>query len=270
MPRDLIHKRTRRQFQEHLVSSILREIELEFDSAGVEYVQLPDEKLPQGQRRGLVECYYASIDWSSWPDVSKILEVYGNIISSAEQGDTEAAKQLIQLIEKDGYEYSAGTIRPKAGMHHLTALSEMTGKLDAPELAMQISRLNEAVNEDPRLAIGQAKELVETVCKTILRERGKPVQGNPKVTALVKQTASELRLLPEDVPDERKGVETIRRVLSNLAQIAQGLAELRNLFGTGHGADGAMPALGTGHARLAVGAATTLCVFLLHYHEQRP
>jgi hypothetical protein len=31
---------------------------------------------------------------------------------------------------------------------------------------------------------------------------------------------------------------TIRRILSNLAQIAQGAAELRNTYGTGHGRAG--------------------------------
>jgi hypothetical protein len=35
-----------------------------------------------------------------------------------------------------------------------------------------------------------------------------------------------------------KGAETIKRVLSNLPTIVQGLAELRGLTGTGHGKEG--------------------------------
>lgn len=35
--------------------------------------------------------------------------------------------------------------------------------------------MRESVDEDPALAVGTAKELIETVCKTIMEERGKPV-----------------------------------------------------------------------------------------------
>ena len=37
----------------------------------------------------------------------------------------------------------------------------------------------------------------------------------------------ELKLLPDDIPDQAKGVETIRRTLSNLGAIVSGLAEIR-------------------------------------------
>src|SRR5947209_5042830 len=58
--------------------------------------------------------------------------------------------------------------------------------------------------------------------------------------------------------------------LNNLATISQGLAELRNPFGTGHGKDAGSRGLNKRHARLAVGAATTLGVFLFETHQERP
>lgn len=57
--------------------------------------------------------------------------------------------------------------------------------------------------------------------------------------------------------------------MSNLGTIAQGLGELRNLYGTGHGRTGATRGLKPRHARLAVGSAATLATFLLETHEER-
>ena len=61
----------------------------------------------------------------------------------------------------------------------------------------------------------------------------------------------------------------IRRMLSNLNQVSQGIAELRNLYGTGHGRDGRFIGLKPRHAKLAVGAAATLGTFLLETHLER-
>ena len=52
-----------------------------------------------------------------------------------------------------------------------------------------------AVESDPALAIGSAKDLIETCCKTILAEGGKPAKGTEDVLELVKATRTELKLL---------------------------------------------------------------------------
>jgi hypothetical protein len=139
---------------------------------------------------------------------------------------------------------------------------------NAVHLAEQIRRIEQAIDTDPALAVGTAKELVEAVCKTILAERGKPVDGTPDFPALTKMTALELRLVPDSVPKAAKGAETIRRLLGNLGTVAQGLAELRNLYGTGHGKHGATQPIKPRHARLAVGAAATLATFLYETHKE--
>lgn len=63
-------------------------------------------------------------------------------------------------------------------------------------------------------------------------------------------------------------METIRRLLSNLATITSGIAELRNSYGTGHGKAASSKGLGPRHAKLAVGAASTLAVFLAETHRE--
>ena len=140
---------------------------------------------------------------------------------------------------------------------------------DAAYIDQQVKRISDSVDNDPELAIGTAKELVESCCRTILEERGKPVQGKPEIPALTKATMKELRLVPEGVPEGAKGCEIIRRLLSNLGTVVQGLAELRGLYGTGHGKEGRTRSLKPRHAKLAAGAAATLVTFLFETHKER-
>ncbi len=140
---------------------------------------------------------------------------------------------------------------------------------DASYVNAQITRMESAVENDPGLAIGTAKELVETVCKTILEERGKTIETNLELPKLVKQTATELKLTPSDIPDEAKASESIKRLLKNLADITYGVAELRNSYGTGHGKSAKSRGLSSRHAKLAVGAASTLAIFLVETHGEQ-
>lgn len=140
---------------------------------------------------------------------------------------------------------------------------------DAEYVGKQIERMETAIHDDPSLAIGTAKELVETCCKTILEECHVEFSSNLDLAQLVKKTARELALTPEDIPDGAKAAKTIKRLLSNLASITQGMAELRNSYGTGHGKSASAKGLQPRHAKLAVGAASTLVVFLLETYNER-
>ena len=64
------------------------------------------------------------------------------------------------------------------------------------------------------------------------------------------------------------GSDIIKRLLSNLGTIGNGLAELRGLYGTGHGKHGKTSGLSARHAKLAVGAATPLATFLFDTHKE--
>ena len=151
----------------------------------------------------------------------------------------------------------------------LDRLVDIAGVADLTQLRAQIGRIRQAVSVDPALAIGSAKELVETVCKTLLNEMRVELPAKPDVPALVRTTARALRLLPEDVPEASRGRDISRRILQNLASIGSGLAELRNLYGTGHGQSGRTRGLSPRHARLAIGAMSTLAIFLFETYEAR-
>jgi len=280
MAKDLISKKTRNEFREYFVGTSLREIEMEFDAADVPFDGDYDPNL-SGQRRSLVEQYYHAVDFSKWKDVRKILTVYENVLAELE-ARTEENKgsewetqvkgyfnSLKKWIERDGYLYTNGRLLPVDKSAQIHEVTEVANRFDIPELQRQIERMRDSVEDDPDLAIGTAKELVETTCKTILTEREVEHEDDWEIMKLVKETRKSLGLVPDEVPDSAKGSEVIRRLLSNLGTIAQGLGELRNLYGTGHGRAGRRKGLSPRHARLAVGSAATLATFLLETHEQR-
>jgi hypothetical protein len=148
---------------------------------------------------------------------------------------------------------------------------EVAARVDAVHLSQQVTRMEGAVDSDPELAIGTAKEFVESICKTILDERNESFGSRDDVPTLVRKTMRVLQLTPDDVAQTARAAETVRRMLMNLATIVQGSAELRNVYGTGHGKSKAQgrQRLAPRHARLAVGAAATLGVFLFETHEAR-
>ena len=280
MSADLISIKTRQLFREYFVGTTLRFISDEFDAARVDCDSAYQPPV-SGARRSLVEQYFHSVNWTDWRDVKKVLQVFESILHTAENviqnagADSEFSKRLkaemdnmLYYLRKDGFQYVDGRIVSGAGMPSLDGIKENAAEFDAKHLAEQIRRIEQSIESDPPLAIGTAKELIETTCKTILAERGKPVSGTPDIPTLTKETLKELKLVPDSVPDSARGSDVIRRLLSNLGTIGNGLAELRGLYGTGHGKHGQTSGLNARHAKLAVGAAATLTTFLFETHKE--
>ena len=280
MSQGLLSIKTRQVFREIMVGWVLREISDEFDAAKVD-CELSFQPPVSGQRRTLVEQYYHTVDWADPRQVRRVLQVFENVLHRAEELAEEETltpewqeqrkkevEKLIHFLKRDGFQWVGGRIVSGAWIPSLVSIKDTAAVFDAKHMADQIRRMESAVESDPSLAIGTAKELIETCCKTILSERGKPVTGTPDVSTLTKETLKELKLIPEGIHDATRGADVIKRLLSNLGTIGNGLAELRGLYGTGHGKHGRTTGLGPRHAKLAVGAAATLTVFLFETHKE--
>lgn len=182
--------------------------------------------------------------------------------------DCAQSNVLIQCNDDLANECRKIAHRLLAGKINLNPLKETVVVFDAKHLAEQIRRIEQSIESDPSLAIGTAKELIETCCKTILAERGKPVAGCPDIPVLTKETLKELKLVPDGIPESARGSDVVKRLLQNLGTIGNNLAELRGLYGTGHGKHGKAEGLTPRHAKLAVGAASTLATFLFDTHKE--
>lgn len=189
----------------------------------------------------------------------------------------ELASQLSDLLEPDGFELVRTTNvgkhpvwtarrRTMAGSQALPAVRRARAAFSADYVSQQITRMDAAVDSDPALAVGTAKELLETTCKAILEAREKVAPKSADLPKLVRLVAQELRLVPEDVPQSAKASESVRQVLGALGSVVTGVAELRNAYGTGHGQAPTRGGLSPRHAKLVVGAASTVAVFLYETH----
>lgn len=141
--------------------------------------------------------------------------------------------------------------------------------LDAGWMAKEIERLENAIERDPALAIGTAKELIETCCKSILTKRNISYTKSDDLGDLTKKLAKELQLVPEGITDATKGADNIRLILRNLTQLTNNIAQLRGLYGTGHGRDGQHRGLQPRHARLAVASAVAFIDFVSETFSHR-
>ncbi len=133
----------------------------------------------------------------------------------------------------------------------------------------QINLMEGAIENSPELAIGTAKELIETICKTVLEERKVEIDKNWDLLQLLKQTTKQLQLTPDGIPDSINAAKSIKSILGSLTTVVQGLSELRNQYGSGHGKKASFKGLTARHAKLSVGAASTLAIFILETHKFR-
>jgi len=273
----LVSKKAVYELQEYFVGTTLRTIEQECDAVDIRW-DATFSPTVGGARRTRFQQYMHTLDLTKPKDVRKVLNLFANVLSELEAAKSTpdafnhdyAVKTfdlLCRLLQRDGYHYEKGQVSTATRDTAIDELQDAISPLDAPHLREQIERMRAAADDDPSLAIGTAKELVETVCKTILRERSIPTSANPEIPELIKATREALRLMPDQIPANAKAADTIRRLLSNLGTIAQNLAEIRRDYGTGHGRDGKAKGLEPRHARLAVNSAVALVTFLIETHQ---
>jgi hypothetical protein len=265
--KDLISKATRNEFREVLTGFTLREIEMMFD-AGNLVPRAGHDPQVGGERRRLVECYYANLDFTAAADVRKLLAVYEDLFHNLKtiadrnaEPEGVAFKSLLRRMEMDGFRYengrflSDGLDTALAKVPSLVRLTDESIKEHVEKAALKIQ------NGDSAGAITNAYTLVEEFLKQILRTTGTPFKDTEgDIRALYKLAAGPLNLDPGGESLE----SYLRAILGGLQSQVGGLYELANKTSDRH-ARRYNPA--PHHARLAANAAFTLCEFLLESLE---
>ncbi len=177
----------------------------------------------------------------------------------------------IQLVEAEKIAGRAVYIAKKSEefqskINRATSAAEI---LQSNWMQTEIDRIQNSVESDPALAIGTSKDLVESCCKAILDEFNIEVSPKDDLPTLSKKMCKVLGLVPEGIPSEAKGAEIIKRTLSNLTSVTKGIAELRGLYGSGHGRDGNHYGLEPRHARLAASCAIAFVDFATATYMKR-
>ncbi len=142
-------------------------------------------------------------------------------------------------------------------------------KFSSEYMSQQIELMVSMQLTNPTNAIGLAKELIESCCKTILDELGIEWSKNDDVPQLTNKTMGALNLLPANIQETDQGADAIKAVLGNLRAISTKLAEIRNPFGSGHGKSASFQGLEERHAKLAVGSSITFVDFIWSTFENQ-
>lgn len=197
-------------------------------------------------------------------------EAAGILHWSMEQ-TTEAIRDRTHLLEdvaafRETIDNQLRARRTRPGMPPL----QLDHIVNRTALQENLVRLYNAIErDDPALAISCAKALIEATSKIVLEELGKSYSNTEKVPALVRMVQKALKAHPDTIAPTAKGRDTIVRVLSNLSQVADGIAELRNEYGPDHGRTRSTGGLERRHALLAAGSALSYCEFLLETLRSR-
>lgn len=186
---------------------------------------------PDGARRAQFRRYVAGVDQRDAKQRDRLGDALGALID-----EVATSKQdfLIKAAERDGFAFTDGVFRPadtSTSSFAVTRIDELTSIADRGR------RLHVLANDDPAGAIDRAKELVESVCRSVLRDLGRPA---PAKTADL--------------------VDIAKVTLKALEQ------EQQSAVVTGFGKwKGRSPR----HARLAAGTAVTFSVFIAETYAER-
>jgi hypothetical protein len=140
---------------------------------------------------------------------------------------------------------------------------EITKILTHEYIHKQIRLMNNSIVNNPHLALGISKELIETCCKHILNEEGIELNKEWDVAKLVKETNKQIDLMPFQVENVELAKSSVAKILGGFSNIVHGITELRNSYGTGHGHSPEFVSLDKIYTKLAVAASSELAIFYL-------
>lgn len=261
---ELLQRRTRSAFRDHCSDcGTVRLVERVFRDEGLDPEPWEERWDVDGQRRGVFDRCTSRIEWTDPVQVRLVLNALETIYGWGEGEWADGARERLRRhLSRDGYEVTDNG-RIVGRTSQMLGEVDLAHLTDASAIQEHLGRVAAAADTDPAAAISGAKALIEATTKVVLTELNVEFDERADVPALVKMAQKALKLHPETLAPTATGAETVKRILSNLSQMAVGVAELRNEYGPDHGRVRAVVGLGPRHARLAVGCAITYCRLLL-------
>lgn len=227
---------TLEKFEAASASIPLRQIDRAFSALDIRLGADPGG--PEGTRRTQFRRYVAGLDQDDPQQLIRLGEVLGTLID-----EVATSKQdfLIKAAESDGFIFAGGVFRPAPTAPHSFAVTRVE---DFASIDDRGRRLQLLANDRPQVAIDGANEIVESVCRTVLRLTGEPA---PKKTAK----------LAEITKSTLEAIESAAKAdLQQLGVVVARLGDLRDVRDSRH-------------ARLAVGVTVAFAGFVAETYVER-
>jgi hypothetical protein len=137
-------------------------------------------------------------------------------------------------------------------------LGQKLQELSIAEIEEEFERAHRSVDLDPPAAVTAACAILEALCKAYIAEQGLELPSNQTVKPLWSAVSKHLKIAPESVEED-----DLKRILSGLTSIVDGIGSYRTHAGSAHGHGKRPYKVAARHARLAVHSAHTLCLFAM-------
>lgn len=171
----------------------------------------------------------------------------------------EPQDRIRQVLARCGLAYHNGGVILSGG--DAPPVADLNDKLrsgDLPALDIEFKRALTSLETDPPAAVTAACSLLESLFKLILEEERVPMPTKQTIKPLWSAVQNTLSLSPSTIADD-----DMRRILSGLTSIVDGIGALRTHAGSAHGHGSQTHKIENRQARLTVHASHTLCVFVI-------
>jgi len=198
---------------------------------------------------------------SNQNEIEKLIEIYNRYL------DTDGF-EIIQNGNISGKPIFSWRKKIMSETNFISKKSEIKKYLNTEYVNNKIKIMTESVNENTELAIGTAKELLETTCISILKHKNVIIDSDWNLSKIFTETSRNINFLPKSVGDAVKAETSIKQILKGLSSVVHGVAELRNSYGTGHGKDADFKGLEMPYAKLLVGVVSEIVSFYLAINNE--
>lgn len=151
----------------------------------------------------------------------------------------------------------------------LTACRElMESHPESVRIREQVEALEDALPNQPGVAVSFCRTLIETTCKTILLDRGQTPDDGWEAPRLVSETTKFLHLgIHDDGHTDPKLKSSAEKLVRGVNSIIDGVVEIRNLHGSAaHGSDAYAPMLDSRYAEILARATDAVIGLLFKTH----
>ena len=194
------------------------------------------------------------------------------------QEDLDKLKAIYsRYLRGDGYElyirYNISSM-PIYGVRKIETGIDIQEKsiqqyLDSEYVLSKVNLMKSMVKTNTDLALGSAKELLEIVCKSILSEKKISYTDDMTLPKLFKETINSVGILESSSASNKEQADrSIRQILSGLNSVIQGVSELRNGYGSGHGKEASFKRLEPQYVEFVVSIVSNIVVFILQINGE--
>jgi len=224
-------------------------------------------------------CEDKSIEWlkrASADTVVDALSVLGGVLEELMEVEHtrygqslaalhESRQKVTQALAKFGLSYhNGGRILVANSGAATRSLESVLRARDLPALEMEFQRALSTIETDPAAAVTAACATIESLCKVYIEDERLGMPSDQSIKPLWRVVQSNLGLDPSQIADD-----DLKRILSGLTSIIDGLGAFRTHVGSAHGRGRDSYRLSPRHARLVVHSAHTLTVFVIETWDAR-